>query len=432
MTTIDQDYDPLVPLARDHPLLEPIAGLPVIDVDTHLTEPGDLWTSRAPEKYKHLMPRVEYVSNERIQKELGWKPDGSTESTPVWVVGDNTLMTFAGGASVINKSNQKVKGSEFIHWPLTDVSPAVSLVEPRLALMDDCGILGQIMYPNAVGFGGQALAAVTDPEVRLAIFKIWNDAMHEMQVESGGRIMGMGLIPWWDTKAAVAEIERVAGLGLHGLNTNADPQNQGLPDLSDPVYTEMWEACEHFDLPVNFHIGASVSQSSYMGTAPWPSLDNDTKLALGSAMLYIGNSRVIANFIYSGLLDRHPKLKLVSVESGIGWIPFILEALDYQADENNVHHLELKASEYFSRQMYACFWFESGQDFMHYADRLGVDNVMFETDFPHPTCLYPQPLLGISEVFEKQSVAPDTRAKIIGGNAAKVYNIDIAKLEGKK
>ena len=75
--------------------------------------------------------------------------------------------------------------------------------------------------------------------------------------------------------------------------------------------------------------------------------------------------------------------------------------------------------------MYGCFWFESGKDFMHYADRIGVDNVLFETDFPHPTCLYPQPLLGISEVFREQDVAPETRAKIIGGNAARVYNIDL-------
>lgn len=426
MTTLD--YDPLVPLHREHPLLDPIKDITVIDVDTHLTEPGDLWTSRAPESYKHLMPRVEYVPNARIQNELGWTPRGDSPTTPVWVVGEDTLMSFAGGASVINKSNHKVKGSEFIHWPLTDVSPAVSLVEPRLVLMDECGIWGQIMYPNAVGFGGQALASVTDPQVRLMIFKIWNDAMHEMQVQSGGRIMGMGLIPWWDVHAAVAEIERMATMGLHGLNTNADPQNQGLPDLSDPIYTPMWEACEHFNLPVNFHIGASVSQSSYMGTAPWPSLDNDTKLALGSSMLYIGNARVLANFIYSGLLDRHPTLKLVSVESGIGWIPFILEALDYQADENNVHHLELKASEYFRRQMYACFWFESDRDFMHYAQRLGVDNVMFETDFPHPTCLYPQPLLGISEVFEQQNVSRENREKILGGNAAKVYNIDVTTI----
>jgi len=156
-----------------------------------------------------------------------------------------------------------------------------------------------------------------------------------MQEESGGRVNGMGIVPWWDRDTAIAEIERIHGLGLHGVNTNADPQNQGMPDLSDPYFQPMWEACADLGLPVNFHIGASVSQASYSGTSPWPSLNNDMKLALGSSMLYIGNARIIANLIYSGVLDRNPELKVVSVESGIGWIPFILDALDYQAVENN-------------------------------------------------------------------------------------------------
>src|SRR5262249_29260607 len=155
-----------------------------------------------------------------------------------------------------------------------------------------------------------------DQDLRLLILQIWNDAMAEMQDESGGRIMGMGIMPWWDPRVAVAEVERIHALGLHGVNTNADPQNQGLPDLSDRFYQPMFEAGEALALPVNFHIGASVSQASYNGTAPWPSFDNDTKLALGSTMLYIGNARIIGNIIYSGLLDRHPALKVVSVESG--------------------------------------------------------------------------------------------------------------------
>jgi predicted TIM-barrel fold metal-dependent hydrolase len=414
-----------LPLDRDHPLLESIRGIKVIDVDTHLTEPGDLWTSRAPARYKDLVPRVLFQENTYFEKSLGWKPDGNTDKSPVWVVGEDTVLGYAGGASVINKSNQKVKGSDFIHWPLTDVSPAASLVEPRLVLMDEVGIWGQILYPNAVGFGGQAMASIADPQLRLLVLQIWNDAMAEMQEQSGGRIMGMGIVPWWDIKVAVAEVERIHRLGLHGVNTNADPQNQGMPDLSDEYYRPLWDAIEGYSLPVNFHIGASVSQASYSGTGPWPSLDNDTKLALGSSMLYIGNARVISNFIYSGLLDRHPSLKVVSVESGIGWIPFILDALDYQAVENNVDHLSMKPSDYFRRNIFACFWFETQRDFMNDVHRLGVDNCMFETDFPHPTCLYPQPLNGIAQVFADQDVPADVRTKLLSGNAARVYNVDV-------
>ena len=109
MTTTEPN--PTVPLDRDHPLLESIKGIKVIDVDTHLTEPGDLWTSRAPAKYVDLVPRVEYRSRDEVHDRLGWMPN--TDQSPVWIVENDTVMFFAGGASVINKSNQKIKRSDF-------------------------------------------------------------------------------------------------------------------------------------------------------------------------------------------------------------------------------------------------------------------------------------------------------------------------------
>jgi predicted TIM-barrel fold metal-dependent hydrolase len=100
----------------------------------------------------------------------------------------------------------------------------------------------------------------------------------------------------------------------------------------------------------------------------------------------------------------------------------VLEALDYQASENNVDHLALKPSEYFARQMYACFWFE-GRGLLSDIERLGVDNCMFETDFPHPTCLYPEPLKDIAKALSAMDL--ESRRKLLGGNASKVYNIPL-------
>ncbi|MFJ6569250.1 amidohydrolase family protein [Streptomyces sp. NPDC091292] len=416
--------DPDRPVGRDHPSLDAIKGIPVIDVDTHLTEPGDLWTSRAPTKYKDLVPRVSFLDGADFYTTMGWTRD-SDKPSPVWVVEEDIALGFAGGGSVINKDNEKVKGSEFIKWPLTDVSPGATFVEPRLEMMDDVGVLAQIVYPNAVGFGGQGFAKIKDPELRLLCLTIWNDVMVEMQQQSGGRLFGMGIVPWWDIDLAVGEVERIHSLGIRGVNLNADPQNQGLPELSDSYYTPMWDAISALDLPVNFHIGASVSQTSYSGTGPWPSMTNDQKIAVGSSLMYMSNSRIITNFIYSGLLDRHPKLKVVSVESGVGWLPFLLTALDYQADENNVDNLKLKPSDYFRRQIYGCFWFEEGEQMMQDVERVGVDNCMFETDFPHPTCLYPQPLHGIAKTFADTDAPWETRRKLLGSNAARVYNIDL-------
>jgi uncharacterized protein len=412
------------PVGRDHSLLASIQGITVVDTDTHLTEPGDLWTSRAPAKYKDLVPRVGHLDGDDFYTAFGWTRD-SEEPSPVWVVEEDIMLGFAGGASCIDKNNHKTRGAEFIKWPLTDVSPGATFVEPRLEMMDDVGIWAQVIYPNAVGFGGQGFAKIKDPELRLLCLTIWNDAMAEMGAQSGGRLLGMGIVPWWDVDLAVREVERIYSLGIKGVNINADPQNQGLPELPDPYYQPMWDAISNLGLPVNFHIGASVSQASYGGNGPLESMTNDQKIAAASAIMYLTNSRLITNFIYSGLLDRNPKLKMVNVESGVGWIPFLLKALDYQATENNIDNLKLRPSEYFRRQVYACFWFEDGEQLVHDVGYLGVDNCMFETDFPHPTCLYPQPLVGIAKTFADADVPFETRKKLLGGNAAKVYNLDL-------
>ena len=390
-------------------LPELLSDVKVIDVDTHLTEPHDLWTSRAPRGWEERVPQVKVI-------------DGD----PKWIA-DGVVLGRASASSVIGPDGSKSLGSEFIGWTIEQAHPAAwNSGRTRLDLMDELGVWAQIIYPNVVGFGGQRFAQVADPELRLLCASLYNDAMAEIQDESGGRLLPMGAVPWWDIDAAVKEVERFHGLGLHGVNTNADPQNHGLPDLADRAWDPFWEICADLSLPVNFHIGGSDTQLSFFGSTPWPSLGDDQKLAVGSAMMYVVNARVLGNLIFSGVLERFPTLKVVSVESGIGWIPFFLEALDHQLHEtapNTTDYLSLRPSEYFKRQVYSCFWFEH-LDLPRVIDALGVDNVMFETDFPHPTCLYPQSLEQVVDVLEP--FTPEDRVKLMSGNAARVYNIDLS------
>jgi uncharacterized protein len=408
---------------------ESMRGIKIIDVDTHLTEPADLWTSRAPRALLDRVPKVvlsrDLTDGMREQvSRLG--TTGPTTNAPMWIVDGTQVLGPAGAGSVINRNNEKIKGSVFLEWPLDESSLAASYVAPRLAMMEQLSISAQIVFPNVVGFGGQNFFRISDHELRMAIVQIWNDAMADIQQESGGRLMGMGLLPWWDIDKTVQEIRRIAELGLHGVISNADPQNQGLPDLAEPFWDPMWRELQEVELPMNFHCGASATQRSYNGGSPWPSMEPNSKLAVGSAMLQMANARLVANMILSGVCERFPRLKVVSVESGIGWIPFMLEALDYHADENAAHGLSLLPSEYFKRQMYACFWFENGPSLIDSIQRLGVDNCMFETDFPHPTCLFPEPLRSATPTF--RNVADSFRRKVFSENAAHVYNIDLTSL----
>jgi predicted TIM-barrel fold metal-dependent hydrolase len=379
----------------------------VIDTDTHMTERHDLWTSRAPAKWRDRVPHVERI-----------------EGAATWIV-DGEVLGRAGAGGVVDRDGNKGRSFEGLYeWEIEQAHVAAYDPTARIALLDEIGIWAQIVFPGVVGLGGQNLAdLVHDHELRDLCLQIFNDANAELQAESGNRLLPMALLPAWDIQAAAREVERAAGLGLRGVNLTADPQDVGAPDLASPSWDPVWEACASLHMPVHFHIGASLTTMNYFGTYPWDSHDDDMKLAIGGTLLFIGNARVVVNIICSGMLDRYPELKVVSVESGAGWVPFILEALDYELSENAPRQraaMSLSPSEYFKRQIYATTWFERS-DLPTVIHAIGEDNVMFETDFPHPTCLYPDPLKTAEE--NMRGLSESTQRKVLGDNAKKLYRL---------
>jgi predicted TIM-barrel fold metal-dependent hydrolase len=175
---------------------------------------------------------------------------------------------------------------------------------------------------------------------------------------------------------------------------------------------------------VHFHIGNSETSMSFFDKYAWESHNDGLRLAIQGTMLFLGNARSVVNIICSGMLERHPGLQVVSVESGAGWIPFVLEALTYEMAENapaDFERLSLTPLEYFQRQVYATTWFERA-DLPSLVHRLGEDRIMFETDFPHPTCLYPDPLVNAAANLAELSAT--AREKILSGNARRLYKLD--------
>ena len=401
-------------MVAERPIRELSRNLKIIDVDTHISEPFDLWTSRAPARFKDRVPQMKQL-------------DGRL----VWTIDGDRSMGVGSASSVVYADGRKADGVEFAQWLVSEVHPGCSRVKERLEVMDASGVWAQVVYPNVIGFAGQGRAPAgtklqpVDPELRLVTTQIYNDAMAEMQADSGGRLLPMAVLPWWDIGLALAEAERCVALGMKGVNINSDPQLHGMEDLSGDYWTPLWELCSDKGLPINFHIGASDSSMSWYGESPWPSLNPGQKLTIGGTMMFFSNAKVIANLIVSGLLERFPRLNFVSVESGIGWIPFLLEALEYGLRENGTEGrggLSMTPLEYFRRQVYGCFWFES-RDISHSIRQLGIDNCMFESDFPHPTCLYPSPLEQAEEGLA--GLTDEERRKVLSGNAARVYNLDL-------
>ena len=374
---------------------------PVIDADAHLTEPPDVWTSQVPAKYLDHVPHMVRADD---GKDV-WVLDGN----PFYTVG----MTATAGW-----------GKPFPDGPPTfdDCHPAASDAAARLAYLDEAGIWAQVQYPNVAGFGSQRFLSIPDDELKLICVRAYNDFLRDWASADPDRIITIMSTPFWDVDAAVAELERCAEAGHRGVLFTAEPQRFGLPHLGEPHWDRFWAAAQAAGMPIHFHIGGGDAGSTFSRERV-AAHGSAATYAYTSTQLFLKNGLQVADLLTSGVLPRFPDLKFVSVESGIGWIPFVLEAVDHsylEAREGRTSEWELLPSEYFARQVYACTWFETVA-LQRLLGAIPVDNVLFETDFPHPTCLYGNVHERIDAAFA--GVDDETRQKVLWGNAAKLYGV---------
>jgi predicted TIM-barrel fold metal-dependent hydrolase len=288
------------------------------------------------------------------------------------------------------------------------------------------GVYAHVIYPNVTGFGAHRLLTLPDRELAFMILSVYNDAVAEMQEISKGRLYPQALIPFWNMDAALREVERIhSELKLTGITMSSEPHSAGLPDIVDRHWDPLWELCQELELPVNFHVGSSEFGKEAWLKGVWPSLDPIRQHVVGCVLLEMHNARILANLLTSDLLERFPRLNFVSVESGIGWILYVLERLEYQLLEQSLDGRTWDQSaptDLFHRQVYSCFWFENAAP-SRTLDLLGPGNILFESDFPHPTCFYPGPVEHALKVLEPWG--PEATRKVMSENAAHLYHIPI-------
>ncbi len=375
----------------------------IIDADTHVTETPELWTSRAPASMRDRVPKVTTGSDGTMRWVLG-------ESEPLASVG---MTATAGRGTFANPP----KTYEQMH-------PGAYDAKARLKYMDDMGIWAMVMYPNVGGFGAQQFLKLKDPELMLTCVQIYNDWQTEWASVDSRRLLPITSIPFWDVTAAAKEVRRCAAMGHKGILFTGEPQYYGLPLMGDPHWNPLWEVACELDLPISFHIGSGDMAEGLLRNKvkTYGKMAAFTELAVD---IFLQNGLQLNDLIMSGVLARYPKIKFVSVESGIGWIPFMLEALDYQFKGNSVakEHPEFDRtpSEYFARNVFACYWFEQTAP-RRLIDKIGADNVLFETDFPHPTSLYGEEVHarikgGLSDCEES------VRRRILWDNSQKLYKV---------
>lgn len=378
-----------------HPMLQ---GIKIVDCDTHFTEPPDIFTSRAPARLKDKVP-YQKIHN------------GVTR----WFVGDMDFGIV--GGNVIRKDKNKLLGR--LSFPtLEEGTEAAWQVKPRLAAMDELGIYAQICYQNSGVTQAASLMRLGD-DVGITVLKLYNDAAAERQAESSQRLFTLAHLPLWNKKELDAEARRCLDLGVKGFVLPDTPESFGTPSYDDPYWADFLSLCNDNGLPINFHLNAAIDPNKLV----WKSFGFEKALAVASNMFYIGNLATMGNWMVSGLLDKYPKLKIGLIESGMGWIPFGIEAIEHQFDEMLADRTlapQRRPWDYFRDNFWCTFWFETTAPKL-LLETIGYDKVLFETDFPHPTALYPNVQEHIVNVLGGYS--DEIRRRVLERNAVKLYNL---------
>ncbi len=383
----------------------------VIDVDTHITEPADTWTSRVSKKYIDKVPHIE-----RIGGVDQWVINGKPGLRP----GIVNMAGFDGRAPV--------------EFPSTydEFHPGGYDPHERIKYMDEQGIYAQVLYPNVGGFGAQRFLQMDDEALMLTCVKAYNDFQSDWASVAPNRLIPVTSLPFWDVAKSVAEIERCAKKGHRSVLFPSQPQDFGFKPLAHPSWDPIWAAAQDANLAISFHLGSQEWIGGAEGGNPFVDVAEmgiRATFARVSALAFMGLGLGISEILVGGVCHRFPKLKFVAVESGVSWLPSLLEALDWQW-ENAGGHIEhpdyLLPSEYFRRQVYACFWFE--QTLLKEVIALYPDNILWETDFPHPTSMTAGPATPAQHPRDYASEAlaglsDEMIGKVLHDNAARVYHV---------
>ena len=273
--------------------------------------------------------------------------------------------------------------------------------------MERDGVDCEVMY----GILGAA-QRINDWDAATEMMRIYNEWLDEFCGVYPERFAGIASIPNHDMDAAVAEVRRVAERGVaRGVEVSLTLE---MKPLYDPHWNPLWQAAAEAKLPVHFHtIGGAKPDLESL-----PHLQARQAFAVFITGFQLNMASKVMELIYGGVFEAYPALKVVIGESGIGWIPYVLEHMDLEwEDQFKDLTLKMKPSEYWRRQCYATY--QSDPVGLRLIDLLGEDTIMWGSDFPHPDGVWPDSQSFIER--ELADVPESIRRKIVCENAARLY-----------
>jgi predicted TIM-barrel fold metal-dependent hydrolase len=291
----------------------------------------------------------------------------------------------------------------------------------RVAEMAADGVSAEVLYPT---HGLRALS-LDDPELEEACVRVYNDWITDYCAAAPDRLIGLGMLSMYNIEHAIEEMERSRKVGLLGSIIWQVPPPE-IPFTSDH-YDRFWAAAQDMNMPVNLHIlsghGYSKRRALNRESSPASRGIEQERTSVNEKLIQAMDA--LYDLIFSGVLERHPRLKVVLVENEIGWIPFLLEQWDYYFKRHGPDRpgLSLKRlpSEYFHEQVYATFFNDAVG--AHSLSWWGADNCMWSNDYPHGNSTWGHSREIVARDMGNLPAA--TRAKLLRENVARLYEIDI-------
>lgn len=373
----------------------------LVSADSHIAEPPDLWTTRIDRQYRDRAPRL--VSDERGDAYI--------------IEGGPLTRKFIGlTATKAKYSNPGVRFGVEGRW--ADVPEGAYDPEARAAELDREGMEAEIVYTTV----GLTLFTLEDHEFRLACFRAFNDWLAEHCAGAPKRLFGVAMIPTDDVDRGVAELERCADKGLRGAMISIGQQSG--ESYADTRFAKFWSAAEALEMPVSLHVAASET-----------SWHNTGSMFVDFACVFTPTMYAITEMIFSGLFDRHPRLKVLSVENDASWPLAVLERMDdrWTHDELWAPVMGQRPEITSGRRPSQIFHDHVGCTFMR--DRtailnreiIGRENLMWGADFPHFDGAWPNSAAVLASQFE--GVPLEDQIAIGRNNAIKCYNLPLEPAE---
>jgi predicted TIM-barrel fold metal-dependent hydrolase len=380
-------------------------ALRVLSADSHMVEPADLWVDRLDRRFKERAPRA--VT----------KPD----QPGAFFVAEGLQSFPIAGLAAIGRD-----GEEYARHMSTGyeaVRPSEWDPVERIKDQEIDGVEAEVLYTSL----GMPLFGLKDSELQRACFRVYNDWLAEFCSHDPQRLIGIPLISLENVELAVAELERCRKRNLRGAMIRGSAP-EDLP-YSSAIYDPFWQTASDLQMPLSLHIvtgGAKSQVWQIVGHIAKSEKDTPGISQIGRYQFYLADIQVtLYTLVVSGVLERFPRLKIVSAENDTGWIPHFMYRLDhgykkYWANAK-IRKLEMAPSDYIRRQVYATFQDDPiGPATWSF---FGEDNYMWASDFPHGDCTWPNSRKVIASDF---AGAPEAvTGKIVFDNAVKLYSLQL-------